>query len=689
MLAVSLPVIIHLLGRRKRRTINFATLRFLERAAARASARWRLKRLLLLLARMLALAALVALFAGPGWESEEGTTAQLKVLVVDTSLSMSAKVAGETPLEQGKLALEEIFDNSSTADRFVLITTGAGATGVGSETTLLDRAEAQSRVSQLKQEAYDGGLVKALEKANAAVASVGIGGDLGAARIVVVTDMQRHAWRELAGLGEIDTQLTIVDVGLVGARNNWIEKVTQRDSGFEVLLGAGATEVQEPRKVVFSYGFGGDESVDSEAGRSLTAFVEEHRAVFSPASDTVSTLVAAKVDPGGALAFDDTLELVANPFGPIDVLLVNGDPRGFEIRDELLFMRRALGSGGKLSKRFVVKEVRQSDLSTAKLDEVDVVWLANPAPLTGGVSDALALRAEEGMGIVVSAGDQWRPDRTDDYLLTLLAAPLRDKMTLSVEDSTRPPFETLDRESLGGPLSERGESGEGDELATLLQTVRVSGYWLADVGLGEGTKVWARLTNNAPLVVEKSKGKGRYLLLATSVDRDWSELCLSPAFLPLLERLITHAAGRSRSRLPDFVVAGSTLNSPFADSVEVEGPDGRRQRWSSGRGDITLEQTGVYRVFSGGADDKSLGGFVVRADSAESVLERFDTADLAQISAEGTLSFEGEEGRASLGRRDLSAIAGVLLMLALAAEALLSARWPRRSHIRLEQDDVG
>jgi hypothetical protein len=197
MLAVALPVLIHLLGRRKRRTVGFATLRFLERAAARASARWRLRRLLLLLARMLAIAALVALSAGPGWQSAEEGAAHLKVLVVDTSLSMSAATDGTTPFERGKAALAELIGEASPIDRFILLSSAAGATAgqarvysddsSGSSVSgvsggaLLDSVEAASRVAALKMTAHDAGLVRALEKANAAVAGARLGSELGSA----------------------------------------------------------------------------------------------------------------------------------------------------------------------------------------------------------------------------------------------------------------------------------------------------------------------------------------------------------------------------------------------------------------------------------------------------------------------------------------------------------------------------
>jgi hypothetical protein len=739
MLAVALPVLIHLLGRRKRRTVGFATLRFLERAAARASARWRLRRLLLLLARMLAIAALVALFAGPGWQSAEEGAAQLKVLVVDTSLSMSAATDGTTPFERGKAALAELIGEASPLDRFILLSSAAGATagraggysddsddssgssvssvsGVSnvsnvSGVALLDSVEAASRVAALKMTAHDAGLVRALEKANAAVAGARLGSELGSAQLVVVTDMQRHAWRELEGMGGSETPLTLIDVGADAAVNSWVEKIVQRDTGFEVELGgikgSGASAQageQAERKVVFSYG-------DAGAGgkrQSLTAFVDGEHAVFTPAYGTVDeqsskatakttaettvATVKAGLVPGGALAFDDELELVANPSGPVDVLLVNGDPRGFEIRDELLFMRRALGSGGKLSKRFVVKEIRQTELSKMELERFEVVWLANPSTITGEVAQMLAARVEEGMGVVVSAGGQWRPERSGDFLLTLLASPLRDRMTISGEDSTRPPFETPDAASLGGPLyafGEGGERGEGGREAELLSAVRVTGYWLADVGLGEQIKVWARLSNKAPLLVERTAGNGRYLLLTTSVDRDWSDLCLSPIFLPFLEKVITHAAGRTRSGLPDYLTAGTGLASPFSENTRLEGPDGAVQKWTPGRSDVSLERTGVYRVFTDDAARKPLGGFVVRVETAESELARFSAGELSALGGEGVLSLGGDANKTSLGRRDLSRWAAFLLLFALAAEALLSARWPRRKHIRLESDDVG
>ncbi len=75
LLGIALPVLIHLLGRRQVRTVPFATLRFLEKARARAAAHLRLRRVLLLLARAAALGGSRWSTPGPGAARRRGRRA--------------------------------------------------------------------------------------------------------------------------------------------------------------------------------------------------------------------------------------------------------------------------------------------------------------------------------------------------------------------------------------------------------------------------------------------------------------------------------------------------------------------------------------------------------------------------------------------------------------------------------------
>ena len=125
LLAVAVPIIIHLLGRRRVRTVPIATLRFLERARVRASSHLKLRRILLLLARMAALACLALLYAGPGCRTSTPTAdgPAAWVLLLDTSPSMASSRGRRSRLEEAKASLAAVLEAAGPEDRFLFATT--------------------------------------------------------------------------------------------------------------------------------------------------------------------------------------------------------------------------------------------------------------------------------------------------------------------------------------------------------------------------------------------------------------------------------------------------------------------------------------------------------------------------------------------------------------------------------------
>ncbi len=661
LLAASLPVIIHLIGKRKRRTIKFATLRFLERAKARSSTRYNLRQLLLLLARIMAIILLVSLFAGPGMESEGGAGSRRLALVVDTSMSMQLANGISGGLTMAKEELSHLVRKGSAADRYAVVVTGMGD---GKPERMVDPAVALERIRGLAAGDGDTGIVRALEKAAALLTAEG-GGE-----IIVTTDMQRHGWREVESLQKMTVSVQLVDVGVAGMSNLWVESVgPDAGGGVSVEVSIGSSGPAPKERTV---------RLRLSDGRELNAFVEGDVARFEPgpAPGGGVGVLQASVEPGGVLAWDDRLSFVSSQTGPVEVLLVNGDPRGFIIMDELLFIERALSSGPKLQDKFKVRSIRQSELNGTVIEKADLIWLANPATITANVAELLLQRVSEGAGVVVSAGEGWSEERQGDALELVSASPLRDRMLLRAGDPSRPPFELLDLDTLTGPLK-----GLADQSVDIGR-VKVRGYWLADVGVND-SKVWARLANQAPLVVERRHGKGRLLLLATTVDRDWSDLCLSPAFLPFLERLLIHGAGRSMAEIEDYIDAGKVVVSPFTETVELSMPSGRRFKWEV-LAKAVLEGAGVYLV-KGSAGP--VGGFVVRHDREESDLTRIGVGEVERIAEKSGLTLERDLPRSVTAREDMSAYFAALLLLMLVAEALLSARWLRKGPPMLFDDE--
>src|SRR5262245_59518064 len=94
--AVILPVLAHLLFRRRSRPVDLGTLRFLKVAVRQDTRRRWLKRYLLLALRLGCVVLLALLFARPfGAELAGGGDAGLAVLLIDRSASMARPRDGE------------------------------------------------------------------------------------------------------------------------------------------------------------------------------------------------------------------------------------------------------------------------------------------------------------------------------------------------------------------------------------------------------------------------------------------------------------------------------------------------------------------------------------------------------------------------------------------------------------------
>jgi len=670
LLAAILPILIHLLGRRRVRSVPIATLRFLEKARVRASAHLKLRRIVLLATRVAALAAVALLFAGPGCETPNSAPgARTWALVLDTSPSMAAARAGGSSLERGRAALLELLDQAGPEDRFFVATTAVGLEQERPGSRSLDRDAARRWVVAANLEFGPHGVPAALERALALLA------DTPRVGAVLVTDLQAATWPPDPVGRDGGPPLRVVDAGFPDPANAWVESVDVEEQGEQparvTVRLAGAGPVPGGRRTV-ALEVGG-------AGR-LLSFVDDDVTAFHTRLPDAVSAGAADLSPGGDLAADDHLEFVVGGRRPARALLVNGDPRGFEIRDELLFVRRAFATGTLLGSRLQAREVRPGDLDGAALTDTDVVLLANPGPLPAETVAQLLGCLEGGGGLVVSAGDRWQlegsPTGTpgEDRLgAPVLAAPPRDVVVVPPDDPSRPPYVSIEEESLTGPLMRFRDPALGG-----LGRTRVHKYWVLDAGVGTGLKVWARLENGVPLVVERAVGRGRSLLLTTTLDRDGADLCLQPAFMPLLEAVLLHAADRLRPPLERWARAGYPHPLPYNEAVRVQGPDGTVTGWAPGDGFVP-PQPGVYRVL---VDDEPVDAFAARVPVAESDLGRLDSAGLDRRLGRGRYSMGATafaaEGGMLPGRRDLSGrLAGLLLAL-LAAEVLLSTRWYRR-----------
>jgi hypothetical protein len=122
--ALAVPVIVHLFYFRRFKTVYFTNVKFLKELKQETSARQKLKNLLVLLMRCLAIAALVFAFAQPFIATNSSIKQGLKAVsvFVDNSYSMSSLDKEISLFDRAKLRAKEIIQGYKDEDVFQILT---------------------------------------------------------------------------------------------------------------------------------------------------------------------------------------------------------------------------------------------------------------------------------------------------------------------------------------------------------------------------------------------------------------------------------------------------------------------------------------------------------------------------------------------------------------------------------------
>ena len=125
LIAVLIPVIIHLFNLRKVKKVEFSTLMFLKDIRKSKFKRIRIKQLLLLLIRILIIASIVFAFSNPviiGYHGvNSGNTQKSGIIILDDSYSMDMKEEKGSVLEKSKNAVRDILSQFNESDNVTFL----------------------------------------------------------------------------------------------------------------------------------------------------------------------------------------------------------------------------------------------------------------------------------------------------------------------------------------------------------------------------------------------------------------------------------------------------------------------------------------------------------------------------------------------------------------------------------------
>ncbi len=218
----ALPLILHLLYRRKSPVVPFPTLRYIKASLQQSAARRKVQRWLLLAVRMLLLALLIWAVAQPAkilasrfFGSEVNSVA---VVVVDTSWSMQYR-RNELPLlAEAEQIVQQLFRNE-LKDSSVLLLTSAS----GKQTTFRSPADLLANWTALKPQVSAVPLADRVTDASNLLAAHPAAEKL----LVVISDFQSREFpRPMPQLSQQPYRLVVLDLHPQQPRSSGIQKIT-------------------------------------------------------------------------------------------------------------------------------------------------------------------------------------------------------------------------------------------------------------------------------------------------------------------------------------------------------------------------------------------------------------------------------------------------------------------------------
>ncbi len=627
LLAIGIPIALHLLFRRRVPVMDFPLMRLIARAERSRQPRKRLNRVLLLSARILALVLLSLSLArgmfGPG-RVVAATGPVAAVFVVDDSLSMRAKGPdGRSSFEQGRESALEILRLLPEGSAAAVLSLSAPASGEAAG--LSERGVARAELEALEVGRAHSVVGPALESALRLLSTA----PFADRRVVLVSDLARHGFEDLsveAGEGSAPRLELVVPPAPAG--------INRSVSGLE------ARALPDGRLAVTARVSAWGGAAEDLLGELRVGPVRGERrlagrAKLSPGGGAaVERRFEVSVDEAGftaaefrleadVLPDDDSREAAGHLALPIRLLVVDGDPQNLSFGSETFYLERALAPGVGLD--FETDFVTVPELRVEDFQDHDVIVLCNVPELSEQRSAALTEAVQAGLGLVVALGDRVSQPAYNGRLAELLPATLG------------PP---VARESAAGvqPLS----------WGQTLERVGVRSFFTLIPD--PGAEVTGRLDGGEPLLVESAVGAGQVVLLGTTLDRDWTDLPISPHYLPLLHALIERVSSRTSATVIDSVSVGAIADlGDLGGAASVVAPDGsRRDLPADGRYQATL-QPGVHVVERMG---QAIAAFSVVTDPSESDLSRHSIEEISSALS-GVLVLDavaGGEGGAGGGR---------------------------------------
>lgn len=658
--AVGLPVLIHFLTRARPRRVPFPPYRFLVEACAGQQSMHRLRTIILLTLRCLAIAALVLWFAQPHLKppaTTQGPGASRRlVIVIDASMSMRGVIQGATLFSKAQAGAADVLRAMEPGSEAAVILAGRVPKPV---------LPALSRNLPALHDA----LVNAeptFEAGDPAAALVAARQLLGAegGTVEVFSDFQRANWETARQLpAGVLVRLHAVapepirNLAITGAHLLPAQPVAGENAQLVCMV---FNSTPQARQETVRLQLAG---LTQESPVSVQPFTSAE-AVFNISFLQPGVFPGTVSLPQDDLREDDTRHLVVHAQKALSVLLIS-DAEPTDARSAAFFISRALVPSQESAPGFRVIRRHSQDTDRGALETSDAFVLVAPAALSGEAGEILGRRTMDGAPLVV-----------------VLDGPTAPTMSPA---GIAPPFQLLHAVASveGDPLVPGPRRLFADADAPDWSEARFRRHWLARMLDGRMDELMLSYPDGSPALTLSPAGKGQIVFANLPLTPDGGNFIGHPAFPSLLHELLRTLRGNQAEHT---VTPGEAWTLDAATSGEeplsLADPAGRPmdvRPMSSGRITRipmpTATRPGIFQATQGGV---LVGATAVNVDPRESDTRPLAIADLTPGTGTSvTLASPGEKPFEASGRQPFWPTLAALAALFLAAEMVLLASWRR------------
>ena len=643
-LAVSLPILFHLIRRRPTGAMEFSSLMFLQPTPPRLTRRSRLENWPLLLLRALALTLLAAAFARPFFRksdvSSDDAIGKRVVILLDTSASMRR----EDLWQQATALLKSTINEFAEKDQFAIVTfdqvprvafsleqasqLGASQRKTAALAAISETSPSWKATDLGRAISYAADMVSQYESDDVAKRS---GEDeshtslIGESSLVLISDMQQgsqieslqqYAWPK-------NLSLEVHGVSVSSPTNASAQVLPDAHIAGDVeRIRVRVSNAEDSEKSRFTLSFDGQGDLENQIELPIQVPPGESRVVKMPIPNSNVTSVLLRGDDH---AFDNQRYVISHEPEQLTLLFV-----GPELGDETAVSNKELPSnntGARDSLLYYLKKVPldtwRGNVTVVQVtpDKLTTVPGPESTPLIV-VGRAVSSDVASKLKRYVAQGGRllFALSRPEDKDMRAAIVEVTSADSLSISEADIKDYVMLANIDFGHPVFQPMSDPQFNDFTKVR-------FWTHRT-IGDVPQDWSVLANfddGDPALLEYRSGSGRVWMLASGWQPSSSQLALSTKFLPLVFSFFGHSSNKAS----EFGTTEIGETPPFGPTPKatITAPSGMEIAYSTSSDADQIDHPGIY-AFNGGDKSKR---FAVNLAATESNTTRMNNESLERF----------------------------------------------------------